>query len=98
VQTCSVCNTSSHDDVLICPTCGSNLHELSVNAVNLKQFQANPRVSFVRINVYDDTCPACQKVQGAYPKDRVPRLPVEGCSHPNGCRCSYSPSLSEIYP
>lgn len=98
MQTCSVCNTSSHDDVVLCPTCGSNLREQSITAVNLKRFQENPRVGVVRISVYDDACPACQKMQGSYPKDQVPRLPVEGCSHPNGCRCTYAPALTEIYP
>ncbi|MCC6145962.1 MAG: hypothetical protein IT308_00185 [Anaerolineaceae bacterium] len=52
----------------------------------------------IRISVADNACPACQQVMGAYPKDQLPRLPVEGCSHPNGCRCFYDPVLNEIYP
>jgi hypothetical protein len=64
----------------------------------LKQYQENPRVGTVRISVYGDACPACMQAQGSYPKDKAPRLPIEGCSHENGCRCFYGPALTEIYP
>ena len=64
----------------------------------LKRFRENPRVLYVRIAVAGDCCPACREVQGAYPKDTVPHLPVEGCCHQNGCRCFYQPFLDEIYP
>jgi hypothetical protein len=66
--------------------------------MSIKRMQANPRVQHVILQVWDDACPACRQLQGSYPKDQVPRLPVEGCSHPNGCRCKYQPALSEIYP
>jgi hypothetical protein len=50
------------------------------------------------IIVPEDACPACQNLTGTYPKDQVPRLPIEKCSHPLGCRSYYLPYLDEIYP
>ena len=98
MQTCSKCATQSPDSVLVCPTCQSNLRESSTMAVALKKFQANPRVRSVRLVVPTDACPACQGQEGTYPKDKVPSLPVEGCSEPTGCRAFYEPMLNEIYP
>jgi hypothetical protein len=98
VQTCSKCATQSADNVLVCPTCQSNLREFSTVAVALKKFQANPRVYSVRLVVPTDACPACEEQEGTYPKDKVPPLPVEGCSEPTGCRAFYEPMLNEIYP
>jgi hypothetical protein len=28
----------------------------------------------------------------------VPQLPIEGCSHPKGCRCHYEPVLDLFGP
>lgn len=72
--------------------------ESSAAAQALRRFQANPRVKYIVIAVPDDACPACNKLAGTYPKDNVPRLPVESCSHPLGCRSFYMPFLDEIYP
>ncbi|MCP4422483.1 MAG: hypothetical protein GY805_38225 [Chloroflexi bacterium] len=52
----------------------------------------------VRIMANRDCCPACRAVEGAYDFDTVPQLPLEGCSHPNGCRCSYAPVLDRFGP
>ena len=98
MQTCSKCNASSPDLALTCVNCQADLGEFSVNAVALKQYLANPRVSLVRINVAGDACPLCYESRGTFEKDAVPRLPHQGCSHALGCRCSYSPVLNEIYP
>ncbi len=98
MQTCTRCNAQSPDSAEICTNCKANLSEYSTTAVALKRFQANPRVRLVRISIGADACPACYDVQGAYPKDAVPRLPVEGCSHYKGCRCYYEPVLDEIFP
>lgn len=62
------------------------------------RMQNNDRVSMIRIAVAHDCCPACAAVQGAHPKDAVPALPAEGCSHGLGCRCYYEPVLTEIFP
>jgi hypothetical protein len=98
VQTCSRCNMQSPDTALICSNCQADLGEFSTFAVSLKNMQDNPRVKMIRVSVAADACPACQQAMGAYEKDRVPTLPVEGCSHPNGCRCFHDPILDEIYP
>lgn len=98
MQTCSQCNTQSPDTATICPHCEADLTTLNKRALALKGFQENPRVVNIRLIVAEDCCPACREFEGTYPKDEVPRLPVEGCSHKNGCRCFYEPRLEVVYP
>jgi hypothetical protein len=98
VQTCGICNRQSDDSVMTCPACGADLRRQSLTAIALDRMLSNDRISLVRISVMHNCCPACAALQGAHPKDRVPRLPVQGCSHPLGCRCFYEPVLAEIYP
>ncbi len=64
----------------------------------IQRLQANSRVKYIVIAAPADACPACQKLTGTYPKDQVPQLPVESCSHPLGCRAFYLPYLDDIYP
>jgi len=64
----------------------------------LKRMQANSRISKIVIAVPGDACPACQAVFGTYPKDQVPALPMEYCTHPLGCRASYQPFIDELFP
>jgi len=98
MQTCSQCNAQSPDSALLCVNCSAELKELSATAVARKEFQTNPRVSYVRLLVAVDSCPVCQALEGTYEKDSVPILPVEGCSHEAGCRCFYQPYLTTIFP
>ena len=98
MQTCSNCGTQSPDTASLCTSCKSDLNEFSTSAVALKKFQENPRVKYVRISVSADCCPACREAEGAYDIDDVPRIPIEGCSQKNGCRCFYQPFLNDIYP
>lgn len=98
MQTCSKCQVQSPDDARICSNCSADLPEWSVTAMALKEFQQNPRVLYVRISVWHDCCPVCRQTEGAYAKESAPHLPVEGCSHPTGCRCFYQPVLDEVYP
>ena len=98
MQICSNCSKEMPDSALNCSNCGFDLIEWSTTGVALKKLQANPRVSYVRIAVSEDCCPACRQVEEAYAKDALPRLPVNGCSHSHGCRCFYQPVLEEIYP
>jgi hypothetical protein len=72
--------------------------EISPAMQALKRMQVNPRVKYITIFVPVDACPACQVLAGTYPKNGVPPLPVELCSHPAGCRSFYAPYLDEIYP
>ena len=64
----------------------------------LKKFQENERVIHVRLIVSADCCPVCDAHAATYDKFEAPPLPVEGCSHPKGCRCFYEPLLNIIYP
>jgi hypothetical protein len=52
----------------------------------------------VRILANHDSCPVCRTAEGAYEFDEVPQLPMEGCSHPGGCRCHYAPVLDRFGP
>lgn len=52
----------------------------------------------VRILTNRDCCPVCEAMEGAYGFDDVPELPLEGCSHPHGCRCHYAPVLDQFGP
>ena len=52
----------------------------------------------VRILTNRDCCPVCQTMDGVYAFDDVPELPIEGCSHPDGCRCYYAPVLDRFGP
>ncbi len=72
--------------------------ETSSAAQALERMKANPRIKYIVIVVPEDACPACQNLTGTYPKDQVPRLPYEECSHPLGCRSFYLPYLDEIFP
>ncbi len=98
MQICSVCQTQASDLDIVCPNCQSDLSEYSQTAVDLKTLRENPRVTRIRLVVDVDACPACQDFEGSYEKDKVPNLPVEGCSSPTGCRCTYKPVFDEIYP
>ena len=52
----------------------------------------------VRILTSRDSCPACRAAEGSYAFDEVPALPIEGCSHADGCRCHYAPVLDAFGP
>jgi hypothetical protein len=95
MQTCSKCNASSPDEVSRCIHCDADLKEYSTRAVALTRLRANPRVRAIRVTVAGDACSACYGAMNTYTKDEAPRLPLEGCSHENGCRCFYEPVLSE---
>jgi hypothetical protein len=98
MRTCSVCHAQSPDTATICLSCKADLDELSTSAVALKRIQKNERIKQLHIAVSADCCPACRAVEGAYPKDQAPHLPVEGCSHNLGCRCFYQPVIDVLYP
>ena len=98
MQTCSICNALSPDEAKYCSNCDAVLSEFSTTAAARKRFQANSRVKTVRVSVMHNACPACNEIEGVYDKDGLPALPVEGCSHKDGCRCFYQPVLDVIYP
>ncbi|MGB9672956.1 MAG: hypothetical protein ACPL3P_02375 [Anaerolineales bacterium] len=98
MQICSLCQTSAPDTAIYCPKCNADLREYSENAQALKRMLENDRIKYIRLTVSSDSCPACKAAEGTYPKDQVPRLPIEGCSHELGCRCHYTPALDVLYP
>jgi hypothetical protein len=98
MQTCYLCNAQSPDEASNCVNCDADLEEFSTTEIARKEFLANPRVRSMRVLVADDSCPACQALEGTYEKDEVPKLPVKGCSHGLGCRCFYQPYLITIFP
>lgn len=98
MRTCALCNKQSPDPATHCTHCGADQSEHSARAVALAKMHSNPRVSRIRVRIAADACPACCELEGEYPKDEVPKLPVDGCSHPGGCRCFYEPFLMDIIP
>jgi hypothetical protein len=64
----------------------------------LERMQENSRVSQILLSVPEDACQACRDIAGTYPKDSVPDIPMEYCSHPKGCRSFYQPFLTDIFP
>ena len=98
MQTCSLCNAQSPDSAEFCVECHADLRIYSTANIALKKFIENPRVKYIRLVVAEDACPICAAHQGTYPKDEVPKLPIEGCSSPNGCRCFYEPLIEELFP
>lgn len=64
----------------------------------LRKLQENPRIKYIVIAAPADPCPACLQLVGTYPKNQVPELPFEACSHKYGCRAFYLPFIEEMYP
>lgn len=98
MRTCSLCTSKSPDTIAECVNCGADLDLYSESAVTLARLKANPRVGTIRLMSHGDCCPTCRAATGEWKKNRVPDLPIPGCSHPLGCRCYYEPELLEIYP
>lgn len=72
--------------------------ESSEAAKSLSRMLENDRIRYIVVITPASACPACQQLAGTYPKDKVPRLPIEYCSEPNGCRSYYLPYLGDLYP
>jgi hypothetical protein len=67
----------------------------------LRSYKANRDVLIgVSVLAAGSSCEHCKSMQGDYTFENVPTLPHDGCTHPMGCRCCYSPltSLSERRP
>jgi hypothetical protein len=61
----------------------------------LRSYKANRDVLVgVRIVAAGSSCDHCKDMRGDYTFENVPELPHEGCTHPMGCRCCYSPMTS----
>lgn len=69
-----------------------------VHRAALEKIRSGGVATKVRILASYDCCPVCRSFEGAYTFDDVPELPLEGCSHPQGCRCHYAPVLDRFGP
>jgi hypothetical protein len=100
MRECAICHTQTDDHVVVCPKCGADLTVDSIVARALKSIMSNPRTQAVYVVAADYACPICRRAQGTYPKKSgaVPRLPLEGCSCPDGCTCRYEPLVIEVGP
>jgi hypothetical protein len=57
-------------------------------------FKAKGSIVGVRVLASEDSCPVCRALaEQVYTPDTAPRLPHAGCTHPEGCRCAYSPVM-----
>lgn len=96
MRICGKCRRESPDEVTVCPKCGADLATQSTTALTLQRLRDEGRFTEVRILADRNCCPTCRARVAAYPIDAVPALPIEGCSHPVGCRCVYEPVLDLV--
>ncbi len=96
MRTCGICQKQSPDETTVCPRCGANLLEESTTAQALKRLRQDGRIAEIRILADRNCCPTCREKVGVYPAGQVPTLPIEGCSHAQGCRCVYEPVLDMV--
>jgi len=58
----------------------------------LRSYAEQEFVNKVEIMCNDDSCRRCKAAAGRrYLLKKAPLLPVDGCTHENGCRCCYTP-------
>lgn len=57
----------------------------------LKNYAEMEFVTRVEILCNDDSCRACKAAARKYLIKNAPLIPLNGCTHENGCRCCYSP-------
>jgi hypothetical protein len=64
-----------------------------IAANNKRNLQQYKRLGVKKVEIYpafdDKMCPHCKAAAGVYPIDKVPSLPIQDCSNPKGCRCTY---------
>ncbi len=82
--------------MLVCPRCGADLTVESTSAQALRRYREDGRIREVRILADRNCCPTCREAAHSYAIGAVPALPIEGCSHPVGCRCVYEPVLDLV--
>ena len=57
----------------------------------LKGYSENEFITRVEIMCQDDSCRACKAAaRRTYPLNKAPLIPIDGCTHENGCRCCYT--------
>jgi hypothetical protein len=92
---CPLCRTPNPEHALYCTACRRPLENHYRHArVTFTHDYDNALINGVFLMRRTDSCPACQSLQGkTFLPWKLPRIPVVGCTHPDGCRCSYMPQM-----
>jgi len=62
------------------------------NRAALESYKSNGISKVEILPALDErTCDKCIAIAGVYPLKKVPKLPYEYCTNPDGCRCTYIP-------
>lgn len=70
-----------------------NYAEKTLTAYRLGM-KAKGSIVGVRILVSEASCPTCRALADqVYTPDTAPHLPHADCTHPDGCRCAYTPVM-----
>jgi hypothetical protein len=57
--------------------------------------KAHGAIRGVKIMTGPDSCLTCQSfANSVYSPDEAPLIPIAGCTHPEGCRCAYTPVMT----
>ncbi len=71
----------------------ANYAEKTLTAYRLGM-KAKGAIIGVRVLVSEASCPTCCALADqVYTPDTAPHLPHAGCTHPEGCRCAYTPVM-----
>ena len=71
----------------------ANYAEKTLTAYRLGM-KAKGAIVGVRVLVSESSCPTCRAMADqVYTPDTAPHLPHPGCTHPDGCRCAYTPVM-----
>jgi hypothetical protein len=71
----------------------ANYAEKTLTAYRLGM-KAKGAIIGVRVLVSEASCPTCRAMADqVYTPDTAPHLPHAGCTHPEGCRCAYTPVM-----
>jgi hypothetical protein len=71
----------------------ANYAEKTLTAYRLGM-KAKGAIVGVRILVSEASCQVCRAMADqVYTPDTAPRLPHADCTHPEGCRCAYTPVM-----
>lgn len=61
--------------------------------------KAHGEIQGVKIITGPDSCLTCKSfADTVYLPDGAPIIPIVGCTHPDGCRCAYTPVMTYEKP
>jgi hypothetical protein len=90
---CPKCGRPNPWDRTYCMRCGAVLEGYYRRELErYTQAYLRGRIRGVRVQAAIDACPKCRSLAGKiYKPQEMPRIPIDGCSKPTGCRCCYLP-------